>query len=116
MKLQASGQALVKSFRLATLLVGCLFGLLFSNALYASGSFASGSSNVLLGNDLYNDGKRVVYRKVVCKKCPYDKSLLSFDNAKELISKIDTDAQLAESLSVSDRKAAIHYVKTRFRL
>jgi len=80
----------------------------------ASGSFNHSSRSSLQLN--FNAGKSVFYRKVSCDKCPLPSKKLDKSSAGEVIQLLETRKDLMTLLSRKERKSAVFYLKTRYKL
>ena len=92
----------------STLAMGATFS---ATPVLASGSYYGGSDI----DSRYDQGKRDLYRKVICQKCPLPGHKLSSEKARQIIQTMNADASFA-SLSNSQRKSIAYYLTKRYKL
>ncbi len=78
----------------------------------ASGSFSnSGGDNL---NGMYNQGKVVVHKKIICHSCPLSSDTLDKKTANDIITEINTDGGRLSELSQTEKQSALTYLDKRF--
>jgi hypothetical protein len=98
------------SARIGSALSALAFGLLAASAAYASGSYGGGSA----GNQDYNLGKSIVYKKLLCGHCPLADQELDEQSAAVLSAHLEKGEDPGKDLAERERQAAIHYLKRRY--
>ena len=96
-----------------------LFAVCLSLSSVAMMANASGSFNPYGGNSeqrIYGIGKQVFHKKLVCDSCPLSGQSINKNVAHETIKNISARADGFETLKPKERKAAIFYLKKRYRL
>ena len=96
-------------------LLAALMSLCFVSVI----SHAAGSFNPSGGNSdhrIYGLGKKVFHKKVICDNCPMPGKSLTKTSAKELIESISSRAEGFQNFKPIERKAAIFYLKKRYKL
>ena len=93
-----------------------LLGLLMaSSAAVASGSFRANAASGAKNGD-YLLGKRVLYKKLLCSRCPFDrKTLKSRKKSEIMMLQIETADQYAGLITDKEKNAVQQYMKLRFR-
>jgi hypothetical protein len=95
-----------------TLAVGAL--VLASPMVWASGSISFGGAGGGAGDvtQQYNQGKQIVYQKIVCKTCSQAGQTVDRAFAKKLLA----DSSVSPGLSSAEQSAVRVYLQRRFRI
>ncbi len=78
----------------------------------ASGSFSSDGGDSL--NGMYNQGKVVVHKKIICDTCPLSTVKLDESTANNIITEINNDGHSLSELSQAEKQSALTYLGKRF--
>jgi len=78
----------------------------------ASGSFSSAGGDNLSG--MYNQGKVVVHKKIICNSCPLSSDTLDEKTANNIITEINADGSSLSELSQAEKQSALAYLGKRF--
>lgn len=81
----------------------------------ASGSYSSGGGGPQ-ANQVYNLGKSVFYKKLLCSECPLSDQEIDADQAAALISRLVDDSDLTGNLDEAEREAVVIYLQRRYRI
>ncbi len=93
-----------------------LLGLLVaSSTAIASGSFRANAASGAKNGD-YLLGKRVLYKKLLCSRCPFErKTLKSRKKSEIMMLQLETGDQYAGLITAKEKSAVKQYMKLRFR-
>jgi len=78
----------------------------------ASGSFSSAGGDNL--NGMYNQGKVVVHKKIICNSCPLSTDNLDEKAADNIVTEINNDGASLSELSQAEKQSALTYLGKRF--
>ncbi len=96
----------VKTFAISTLL------MIFSYSVFASGSEHMSKSNN--ADNVYNQGKTIVHKQLICESCPLEAATLDENTAMTIIEELKTNG--SDSLSESQKESVIVYLEKRFSM
>lgn len=96
----------------SVVLIALLMG---STSTWASGSFRANAASGAKNGD-YLLGKRVLYKKLLCSKCPFERKVLKSRKKSEImLLELESNQQYAGLISSKETNAVKQYFKLRFR-
>lgn len=100
-------------YYLKTLSISALL-MIFSCSAFASGSDHTSKSNN--ADNIYNEGKTIVHKQLICESCPLEAATLDENTAMTIIEKLKTNSTGSDSLSASQKESVIVYLEKRFSM
>ncbi len=97
-----------------TLFTFAVLSILVSLPAFSSGSHDMSEANH--ADSIYNKGKTVVHKQLICQACPLETAKLDKEVAMTIIEKLVTGNASVESISEDDKQSVIVYLEKRFSL
>lgn len=86
---------------------------LVSSASLASGGFSAPSGG---GEQMYNLGKKVMHKSLLCDECPLAGHSLDKEKAMQMVEKLNNKDKMFSDLNRKESKAVVHYLNKRYSL
>ncbi|NOY71906.1 MAG: hypothetical protein GXP14_05945 [Gammaproteobacteria bacterium] len=67
-------------------------------------------------DNIYNQGKTIVHKQLICESCPLEAATLDENTAMTIIEELKTNGTGSDSLSDAQKESVIVYLEKRFSM